>query len=181
MRLTVVSGEERHDLARSRHLAREHDDIGPDRRVSVVRGDHAAIGVHGEGVVEGGDRALVVLPPAVQDPTIAQHARVEVVEHVVAELLDVRSIRGHAEEQGRVAVAAAHHEVLRPVRREPDAPVGQIEGLAVVLRPERELLRCAARDGDLVDVVALAAIPFVRAVTEGEEQLPRLQSSLRSR
>ena len=91
MRLAVVPREQGHDLRAARHGAGEHHHVRAGRRVAVVHLHHRAVGVDGERVVQARDGTLVVLPAAVEDAPVAQHGRVEVVEHVEAELADLRA------------------------------------------------------------------------------------------
>ena len=171
--LAVVGGEEAHDLVAAGHGPWEHDDVGADGRVAVVDLDHRAVGVHREGLVRRGHRALVVLPAGIEDAAVRHEAGVDVVEDVEAELPRIRPVGAHHVEDGRVDVAAAHDDVVGAIRREGDLAVRQVERLGVVLGMGGETADLRAIGASLIDVVLLGAGELraaVASVAEGEEE-----------
>ena len=144
----VMHPEHAQHLLRAGNESRIVDRAGRGGVVAPIDRLVRAVGIDGPDAVGVAEVAVHVFPAGIQDAAVGRQRAVVVEQVVLADLVDVRSVRFHAE-QVRPVIAAALVVLRLPRRGEHDPLVGQIEGIEV---------RHARRRGELPQSRAVAAI-----------------------
>ena len=134
----VVGRADAGQLARPGNLLRR----GIVERVGVLLAEVAAVdeprvgavGTHGPDHLNRRPELHHILPPREADPPVMEEERVPLPVLASGDLYRVRAVGLHREDTVRQRPVAALHEAAGPVGHEGDAPVGEVERVAVLAR-----------------------------------------------